>query len=254
VVVGYASGTRTHDRDFNLVQPALREVLARHAQVELWLIGDIDPGAAWGPLRERVKIFPRVPWRRLPERLALLDINLAPLVPESPFNQAKSEIKFMEAALVRVPTIASPTDAFAYAIDSGRNGFLAGSLEEWQAALETLVMDAERREAIGEAAYQDVLARYAPWVRGPELVNTLAELARLAGKPAPAVPADGPVPDPASLHQYYFSPADEEHPTMHEMARYSILHRGALTLLGQVWVYFRRKLAPIFPFSSTGNV
>ncbi len=253
LVIGYASGTRTHDRDFNLIQPVLRDVLARHPQVELWLIGDIDPGETWGRLRERLKVFPRVPWRRLPECLARLDVNLAPLVPESPFNQAKSEIKFMEAALVRVPTVASPAESFADAIESGRNGYLASSLEEWQTALETLVCDADRREAVGEAAYQDVLSHYAPWASGPAMVHTLSELARLAGKPAAVPPVDCPVVEPAALNRFYLSPADEEHPTMQELAYYSILHRGMGTLLGQLWVYFRRKIAPLFPFRSTGN-
>jgi glycosyltransferase involved in cell wall biosynthesis len=256
VVLGYASGTRTHDKDFNMVQPALCEVMSRHPQVELWLLGDIDPGDTWGALRARVKTLPRVPWRNLPERLAMLDINLAPLVPESPFNQAKSEIKFMEAALVGVPTIASPTDAFSFAVHSGENGYLASNLEEWQSAVETLVCDAAQREATGAAAYRDVLSRYAPWVSGPAMAQTLAELAQLAGKHALVPYTSSPVlaPDQALMSQFYFTPADEEHPTMQELARYSILHRGPGTLLGQVWVYFRRKIAPVFPFRSAGSV
>lgn len=260
VVIGYASGTRTHDRDFQMIRPALRRVLERYPEAELWLMGDLDTGEAWEGLAERVKVFPRVAWRDLPARLALLDINLAPLVPESPFNQAKSEIKYMEAALVRVPTIASRTDAFAHAIRSGENGFLAGSLEEWQAHLERLVSDAPAREAVGAAAHAHVLERYAPWVRGPELLETLAEFSRAAGKAAEASFLTGAfdpavsrgMPDAAAtqrlLERFYFSAADEARPTLRDMAWYSVRNRGAGTLLGQVWVFFRRKLAPIFPF------
>jgi hypothetical protein len=51
----------------------------------------------------------------------MLDINLAPLVMDNPFAQSKSEIKYMEAALVRAPTIASPTDAYRFAIRPGEN-------------------------------------------------------------------------------------------------------------------------------------
>ena len=41
-------------------------------------------------------------WRELPWIIAQTDINLAPLEMDNPFCQAKSEIKFVEAALVGV--------------------------------------------------------------------------------------------------------------------------------------------------------
>lgn len=247
VVIGYASGTRTHDHDFSLIQPALRAVMERHPQVELWLMGAVDPKQDWGALQDRVRTFPLVPWRELPERLAQLDINLAPLLPESPFNQAKSEIKFMEAALVRVPTIASQTDAFIHAIRQGETGLLAGSADAWQSALELLVENPPLRASIGAAACADVLARYAPWLRGLSAVQMLNDLAEQMGKSGLGIlpSVDEKAFDPA---HFYFTAAEEAHPSMAELARYSIRHRGLLTLLGQVWVYFRRLLAPIFPF------
>ena len=264
VVIGYASGTRTHDRDFQMILPALRAVMECHSQVELWLMGDVDPGAAGDcdSLRGRVKSFPRVPWRELPARLALFDINLAPLILDSPFNQAKSEIKFMEAALVGVPTIASQTDAFSFAIRHGLNGLLANSVEEWQTALEHLIGDATAREALGAAAYQDVLSDYSPEARGAELLQTLSYFSAQSGTPGLEFHAEfaahnsqGEEPPKKQLasKRFYFSAADEDHPNMVEMARYSIRHRGTLTLLKQGWVYFRRKLAPIFPFQGSKN-
>lgn len=243
VVIGYASGTRTHDKDFALVRPVLWEVMERYPQVELWLMGAIDPGQGWGALQDRVRAFPFVPWRALPARLAGLDINLAPLVAGNPFNESKSEIKFMEAGLVRVPTIASRTDSFAYAIRPGENGFLASSAEEWWSALEVLVQSEEARRAMGMAAYQDVLTRYAPRARGQAIRERLSEIAANAGKPAP----DLDVPE-ATEPPFLFTPEDERSPSMLDLARYSIRHRGLGTLLGQVWVFFRRLLAPVFPF------
>lgn len=246
VVIGYASGTRTHDQDFALIKPVLCDVLAHYPQAELWLMGVIDPGQGWGPLRNRVRAFPFVSWRELPERLSALDINLAPLVAGNPFNESKSEIKFMEAALVRVPTIASRVGAFTTAIKPGQTGFLASSPEEWRGALEHLVQDAEARRAVGLAAYQDVLSRYAPRERGLEMLEMLSAMAAESGKPALH-------PDPANAAvepPFLFTAQDEAHPNMLDLARYSIRNRGLGTLAGQVWVYFRRKLAPVFPFRS----
>ena len=57
--------------------------------------------------------------------LRTLDVNLAPLAPGSVFNEAKSAIKWLEAALVATPTVASPTEPYVAAIDHGRTGLLA---------------------------------------------------------------------------------------------------------------------------------
>lgn len=247
VIIGYASGTHTHDRDFAMIQPALCELMERNPRVNLWLMGAVSKDYAWGQLAKRVSTFPLVPWRSLPERLSRLDINLAPLLLESPFNQAKSEIKFMEAALVHVPTIASKSDAFDYAIQSGRNGLLAEGFEDWRSSLSLLVQNEEMRKEMGETAYQDVIVRYAPLEHGQELLHRLSELTSRLGK----IPVPVPTRQSSTITSgllYGFSKSDEVHPTMAELAWYSFRNRGVLTLLGQIWVFFRRKITPIFPF------
>lgn len=251
VVIGYASGTRTHDRDFASIKPVLVRLMEQFSQVELWLMGAVDPDQQWGALQNRVRTFPLVPWRALPERLAQFDINLAPLVPDSPFNQAKSEIKYMEAALVRTPTVASATDAFSYAIRPGSNGFLAASADDWQNALSSLIQNPAAREAVGQAAYEDVLTRYSPWVRGQAMRDILSDLALTTGCPLLPLPAQNTAQESDLRSRRYFSLEDEEHPTMADLARYSARNRGIYTLFGQAWVYFRRKLAPVIPFKNT---
>ena len=56
--------------------------------------------------------FPLLAWRRWFELLAQVDINLAPLEPGNVFCRAKSEIKFVEAAALGIPTVASVIDPF----------------------------------------------------------------------------------------------------------------------------------------------
>ncbi len=130
-------------------------------------------------------------WQELSHLVAQVDINLAPLELENPFCQAKSEIKYSEAALVGVPTIASPTDAFAYAIESGVNGLLAADDEAWLAALTLLIENEEERRRIGETARQRVYAEYTPEVRSQTLVATLAQI-RTQFVPSEANPARVP--------------------------------------------------------------
>ena len=62
--------------------------------------------------------------------IAEVDINLAPLE-QSIFNEAKSENKWVEAALVKVPTVASNVGAFQRMIVSGETGILCDTEDEW---------------------------------------------------------------------------------------------------------------------------
>ncbi len=249
IVLGYASGTPTHDQDFAVAKPALMQVMQQHPEIELWLVGSLDPGRDWGELAGRVRRIPLVPWRELPTIVAQFDVNLAPLVVDNPFAQSKSEIKYLEAALLRVPSIASPTEAYQYAICSGENGYLAASLAEWAAALSMLVQQAGLRKALGEAAYAHVLENYHPARRGRELVETLSQFSAQF----PDLALELPVSRPADMEERSFriDPAIESNPTLGRRARYSLSHRGLRTLLVQVWVYIRRLLAPLFPFRRT---
>jgi glycosyltransferase involved in cell wall biosynthesis len=184
VVLGYASGTRTHDRDVERIAAPLRRVLDRHPNVDLWLVGPVRPGPALRALGSRIRRLPRVPWRELPPLLARFDVNLAPLVLSDPFCRAKSEIKYVEAALVRVPTVASPTEAYRRAIRPGENGLLAETERDWEEAVAGLVEDPDRRRRLGDRAFEDALARYHPAVRARELAEALDDLARLGRRPA----------------------------------------------------------------------
>jgi glycosyltransferase involved in cell wall biosynthesis len=177
VVIGYFSGTGSHNRDFALVTPALLEVLQRYPQVWLHVSGQLDLDTRFQAFQARIRRAPFIAWQELPNLVAQIDINLAPLVLDNPFCQAKSEIKYTEAALVGVPTIASPTDAFAYAIRQGENGLLAATNEDWLTALCYLIENPDTRQQIGERARAHTYAEYAPQPRSQALVATLEEIA-----------------------------------------------------------------------------
>ena len=108
IVLGYASGTPTHDRDLELIEEGLFEILKRYEQVELHLMGHIQKPTKLSVFGNRVQRRPFVSWQELPQRLRDIDINLAPFCPDSDFSKGKSALKYMEAALVGIPTLASP--------------------------------------------------------------------------------------------------------------------------------------------------
>lgn len=173
LIIGYVSGTATHDRDFLEASPALAQILVRYPQVELHILGPLAVPPELESFGDRVRNLPLAPWREVLPILNTFDINLAPLQYGNPFCHAKSEVKYIEASPLGIPTVASRIDAFEFAIHDGENGFLAGDTEEWVTKLERLINDPALRRRMGEAARADVMARYAPEVLGQELVRTL---------------------------------------------------------------------------------
>ncbi|MDP8974908.1 MAG: glycosyltransferase [Actinomycetota bacterium] len=160
--VGYLSGTDTHDNDWRHVEPAVVRLLESRADIELWLVGLLRPTPTLEPFGSRVRRLPFQEWRGLPGLLRDLDVNLAPLQPESRFNDAKSAIKWLEAALCATPTVASPSEPFREVIRHGQNGLLAANEEEWTAALQALLDDGEMRGRLGRRAQRDALLDWSP--------------------------------------------------------------------------------------------
>ena len=72
--------------------------------------------------------------------------------------------------------IASPIPAYRTVVESGLNGYLAASSEDWAAAFSAL-RDPEVRRAVGEAARQSAWTRFAPEVVGGRWTTLLEELA-----------------------------------------------------------------------------
>ena len=247
IVIGYASGTSTHNQDFALIKPALQEILSGHPNAELWLVGSLDPGEDWGKLDNQIRRIKLVPWRNLPEILARFDINLAPLCIDNPFGQSKSEIKYLEAALVRIPTIASPSEAFKYAIRQADNGFLAGNLLEWQKTMQSLIEQPTLCTTVGERAYQDVKLHYHPSVRARQLVETLNSMIDQKFDQQNTLLING-VSQTELLESFWNKPDLERSPTLIQRGLYTLKYRNLRTLLQQVWIYFRRMVAPIFPY------
>ena len=149
----------------------LARILREHPECRLVLFRSPDAALAFTDIEEYPSLIGlerQVEWRslqplmNLPAEMARFDINLAPLEVGNPFCEAKSELKFFDAALVNVPTIASPTGPFRRAIDHGRTGFLATSGDDWYLYIKRLVQDPALREQLGRNAYIAALAAFGP--------------------------------------------------------------------------------------------
>lgn len=171
--VGYFSGTTTHDHDWRHIEAAVIDVLDAHPDAELVLGGHLNPTPALDRLGGRVRRLPMLDWLDLPAALRDLDVNLAPLEPGSRFNESKSAIKWLEAALVATPTIASPTGPFRAAIETGVDGLVAGAPDEWRAALDSLLGDEVLRGRLGSRARRSALLRWPPHLQGARYLEIL---------------------------------------------------------------------------------
>ena len=160
VRIGYASGTATHNKDFATITEALLRLLAAFPRTVLVIAGPLLLDDRFAPFHERIERLPFADRKEHFKNLASLHINLAPLEIGEPFCEGKSELKFFEAGIVAVPTVAAATGTFREAIKDGIDGFIATGTEEWYMKLERLVQDPALRSSMGQAARATALREY----------------------------------------------------------------------------------------------
>lgn len=152
VDMGYFSGSITHNEDFEMIKPALIDVLNAYDYVRLHLVGEIDLPQDLKMYDSKIEVHPFMDYKKLPELISKMDINLAPLT-STLFNEAKSENKWVEASLVNTCTIASNLGAFKEMIEDHKTGILCSNIDEWKVELTCLIENKELREMLACNAY-----------------------------------------------------------------------------------------------------
>lgn len=164
IIIGYASGSVTHNADFQMISSAIKKIMDKYDNVYFNFIGAISIPDDYKKYRDRIIVSPFVDFKQLPAVLRKIDINLAPLE-DTFFNSAKSSIKWMEAAFVKIPTVASDVGNFRDCITDGVDGYLCKE-NEWYDKIEKLVIDSNHRKEMGENAYKTVYSSYTPITSG----------------------------------------------------------------------------------------
>jgi glycosyltransferase involved in cell wall biosynthesis len=179
--IGYLSGTFTHQKDFAVAVPALSRILQEFTNTELIIVGLLDMGEfpELKQFENRIKQIPFTPWRDLPYQIAETDINIAPLEVNNPFCEAKSELKYFEAALLKKPVVASATATFKFCIENGGNGFLASNSEEFYENLKKLITDERLRQEIGENSYTNAMNTYSPFYLAEAIKETYSDIIQI---------------------------------------------------------------------------
>ncbi len=152
VRLGYFSGSATHLDDIEMIVPVLKQLLGKNPNLELLIVGILELPVELKLFASQIQMEGFVDYQKLPERIASVDINLAPLT-DTIFNRAKSENKWVEAALVQTVTAASNLGAFAEMVQDGEDGVLCRDEAEWLEKLQWLIDDEPARKAIAGRAY-----------------------------------------------------------------------------------------------------
>ncbi|MGO2958221.1 MAG: glycosyltransferase [Acetobacter sp.] len=157
----YGSGTKTHDADFLVAADGIVAAMLEDERLTLHIIGDLTVPEVCNKVKSRIKTLEGRDYALYMRLLAQADITISPLE-KTIFNDCKSNIKFLEAAVLSVPVICSPADAFMQVVRDGENAMIARTPQDWKNAILSLASDNAKRKAMGRAAYQDALDRYSP--------------------------------------------------------------------------------------------
>ncbi len=183
--IGYAAGTRTHQQDFAVVADVLAKLLAARPELRLCLFRTADSQhpllltdefPCLVPVMTQIEWIDTVPPEDLYEALVRFDISIAPLQPDNAYCEAKSEIKFLEAALAGVPSVVSPTEPYRNCIVDGVTGFLAATQEDWERHLAALIDSPPLRARMARDALNTVLWNFSPERQAMMMETALASL------------------------------------------------------------------------------
>jgi glycosyltransferase involved in cell wall biosynthesis len=158
--IGYFSGTLSHNKDFATITEPLIAILKKYPNVKLLLAGLLETENKLNEFKNRIEILPRVPRDEYYANVYKCDINIVPLEIGNPFCESRSELKFFEAGVLGIPTVAVKNRTYSEAIEDGVDGFLADNFAQWEEKLGRLIEGENLRKTMGEKARQKVLCDY----------------------------------------------------------------------------------------------
>jgi glycosyltransferase involved in cell wall biosynthesis len=156
VRIGWMS-SGSHFADLPIINPVIDELIAKYPNVEVHYAGMI-----WGNKQEGREYHHSGTngYDDFPQFYADLDIDIAiaPLK-DTLFNRCKSNIKWLEAAMLGIPMVAS--DVLPYrSIQHGKTGFLASNKDQWLKYLSHLIENPAERKKIGSQAKEEVIKNW----------------------------------------------------------------------------------------------
>lgn len=147
-------GSGSHMADRDVVKDAMHVIMKKYPQVDFYHAGMcmVD-----GKDTREFSFKGTKGYEEYPEFLnsLKLDIAIAP-IKNTRFNRAKSNIKWLEHSMLKIPMVLSDVTPYSDSVTHGVDGFLAKTTDDWVKYLSMLIESKELREKIGEAANKKV--------------------------------------------------------------------------------------------------
>ncbi len=184
LVIGYM-GTFTHDEDLRMVLPALKSIHQRYPdQIEFQLVGVLNKEQTKKDLQELSihYVSPKPEEQEYPLFMLWFtghvhwDIAISPLA-NTPFNNCKSDIKFLDYASIGTAGIFSQSPAYISTVQHRKNSWLAENTPgAWEEALDSLINDPTLRSNIAREAYRYLCTQRTLSQHGTDWVELIKSL------------------------------------------------------------------------------
>lgn len=164
-------GTPQTWKKYGIPRMPFFETIAREYDVRFQLVGArLDPGSEGH--------FDYIPWSEADEISAIqkMDIGIMPLI-DDPWERGKNGYKLIQYMACGLPVVASPVGVNTEIVQSGFNGILAGSEQEWHQAIVALVSDTDLRKSMGMAGRKRVVENYSIQIQGRRITDLLLDMA-----------------------------------------------------------------------------
>lgn len=153
IVIGW-TGSHSTLKYLNALEAVLQDLELKFPELQILVIADRKPDLALRNLRFK-------PWSEkteIPDLLAI-DIGIMPL-PDDEWANGKCGFKAIQYMALEVPAVASPVGVNTRIIDSGYDGILCSTDEEWMKALSMLIQDHDLRLKLGAEGRKKIAATF----------------------------------------------------------------------------------------------
>jgi glycosyltransferase involved in cell wall biosynthesis len=159
--------------DLDLLLESFKQVVPRHPQAKLVLVGDGQTRPALAQkimsngLRQAVIMTGAIAYTSMPEMLAMADVAVAPAAPASASHGGTgTPLKLFEYMAAGKAVVATALNQATEVIQDGHNGLLvgAGDVKGFAEAMLTLLNDSGKRDRLGQTARQLAVEQHS-WER-----------------------------------------------------------------------------------------
>lgn len=168
---GFFSGSETHDENFNLIKGDLLKLLSEFPQMKLHVGGRLEIPQEFKVYKDQIIKYGFSSFDDYLKKVSFCAIILVPLV-DNRHNRCKSEIRAIQAGLVKRTVITSNTPVYSDLIDDNV-GFLVKDTSDWYKIMKNAISDENNAREKGKNLYKKIISIYDPKTIGQELIKFL---------------------------------------------------------------------------------